>query len=126
MSITQKEIIIADINQALLNKDSSLEEFSSRALAYINKQKEEIGRLVKLISIGWQPIETAPENEGVLITDGREVRYAFDTRRHIDYDRTVSRWLYHDYPDSYNTYVFDNPTHWMPLPKPINNKTGGG
>lgn len=49
----------------------------------------------------WQPIETAPENERVLVLRGRWVEVGM-------FSTTYDEWV-----------PLANPTHWMPLPEPI-------
>jgi hypothetical protein len=50
----------------------------------------------------WQPIETAPTNERVLFTDGKEIWIS--TKYVVD--------------DVVGLKLADHPTHWMPLPEP--------
>jgi len=52
----------------------------------------------------WRPIETAPIEEDVLVTDGEEICLCAFLEKH-------------GWSCTYSTYIFPNPTQWMPLPK---------
>jgi Protein of unknown function (DUF551) len=60
---------------------------------------------------GWQPIETAPENEMVLIWDGEHVYTASYEYKH---EMQTQVWL------ESNDFWISDVTHWMPLPEPPN------
>jgi hypothetical protein len=53
----------------------------------------------------WQPIETAPEDEFILLWDGSEVLYGT-----YGWDEDERPVFFHDGPG------YRNCTHWMPLP----------
>lgn len=60
----------------------------------------------------WQPIDTAPKDQSVLLTDGVHVTYgAFcdDPRQYW--------WLADEGIDGLDFETFE-PTHWMPRPAP--------
>lgn len=54
----------------------------------------------------WQPIETAPKDEPVLVVEDQWITVAWWFE-----NKHMSGW------DQGDTIV-DNPTHWMPLPEP--------
>ena len=61
----------------------------------------------------WQPIETAPRNQPVLVAEAISDRY-FVTVRELSRDyRGESVWTGGGYGDPP-----PDPTHWMPLPDP--------
>jgi len=62
----------------------------------------------------WQPIETAPTDREVLLTDGREVSFG---GKLLPEDMGV---LAHEISDPgwWNVGGITKPTHWMPLPAP--------
>lgn len=55
--------------------------------------------------MGWQPIETAPEDEHVMI-------WLAASGNHLIAERCEEKWF-----DDCGL-VDENPTHWMPLPAP--------
>lgn len=62
----------------------------------------------------WRPIETAPEETSVLIWDGKMICAAHRWKT----IGNKSFWSC-DGADGYECEnMFDNPTHWMPLPEP--------
>lgn len=56
----------------------------------------------------WQPIETAPRDVVILVTDGVKFKTCFS-------DSTRFFEAFERYPACQLSF---NPTHWMPLPKP--------
>lgn len=56
---------------------------------------------------GWQPIETAPKDQTIIITG----RYA-NGRAYVE----EGYWHPHGH---FNARKFDPPTHWMPMPHPF-------
>jgi len=64
----------------------------------------------------WQPIETAPKNRQVLVSDGYEVAYSvLGKAAHVP----IYGWIELVGVDPYDADVLEmEPTHWMPLPEP--------
>lgn len=75
---------------------------SLSALVAIARLEEEVARLRKQ----WQPIETAPRDERVLVDWGGRVEIAV---------RGEDSWQ--EWPDGDFSFPGDEPTRWMPLPK---------
>jgi hypothetical protein len=75
------------------------------------------GRKDEAEAVGWQPIETAPEDENVLVaTTGGWVDTAFWT----DEDGEGRKWWWLISAKEYAKHPIHAslaPTHWMPLPK---------
>ncbi len=87
--------------------------------------------LGRWIDFHWQPIETAPKanprdedkyGPSILIWDGRVIGIA--RQEIINKDTSIRWWRYMagpneaDFGDGDSCPICDNPTHWMPLPKP--------
>ena len=59
----------------------------------------------------WQPIETAPKETPVLISDGSNVQISCQIYEPLDWESgTGGFWLW----DTIDDHL---PTHWMPLPE---------
>lgn len=73
----------------------------------------------KAVDVGWKLIETAPrDGTDVLITDGKDYAVAyFNGEQWRDVGDIGWAGIDIDYPDE------DQPTHWMPLPKPPTKET---
>lgn len=67
------------------------------------------------VARGWQPIETAPDNEdGVLICDADKPDPAIGVARFMD-----GKWRGANLEWGFvGEAIWPTPTHWMPLPKP--------
>ena len=62
---------------------------------------------------GWQPVETAPEDEKVIIyTDLGWIDTAFGV---TDEDTGIKQWFWCDGKEVHSN---NNITHWQPLPEP--------
>lgn len=63
---------------------------------------------------GWQPIETAPKDKAVLCANQEDVFIAW-------YQTETEHWSLGSlaYDDEKLLMEDDEPTHWMPLPKPV-------
>ncbi len=73
---------------------------------------------MKMSKDEWQPIETAPKDEFVLLAGPSgytTIETVFTTGRMCS-DYHAGRWIDHA-NDDLTDWGF-NPTHWMPLPKP--------
>lgn len=61
----------------------------------------------------WQPIETAPLEQWVLVYGGDGIEVAVKT--------CFDEWLMTGYcEESMKHMAYENPTHWMPLPEAPN------
>jgi hypothetical protein len=67
----------------------------------------------------WQPIETAPLNESVLVYIPNTEHYGDGIWRAIHVDmRAVKRWQTTGWACGRDLPSDVQPTHWMPLPEP--------
>ena len=67
----------------------------------------------------WQPIETAPTNESVLIFQPNWDHYGHGVYRAIHVDMgTGKRWMTTAWACGRDLGADAIPTHWMPLPAP--------
>ena len=57
----------------------------------------------------WQPIETAPKNDVIIVTDGGYYIMAF---------WQSGEWIAGFVSDTVSLTIKLHPTHWMPLPEP--------
>lgn len=69
----------------------------------------------------WQPIETAPKCELILVFDGKEI----STARFVQVGPFEGNWIWTGcvqgewtYRDEENWQIEPSPTYWMPLPEP--------
>jgi hypothetical protein len=74
--------------------------------------------LLFLIESQWQPIETAPQGQRVLVYLGGRVTIAQDININKENDEDQQWVLSWHGPISIN----EMPTHWMPLPSPPKDK----
>lgn len=58
----------------------------------------------------WQPIETAPASNEVLVLIGIDIFSA--------YQNTLGQWVAQDPSGGGQCFLYGKPTHWMPLPQP--------
>lgn len=74
----------------------------------------------------WQPIETAPEEEWVIVTGGQVDEGHFDDFSPIPsavvailaepWHNGNPWWIVSPYDSAAVMLTYSNPTHWMPLP----------
>ena len=76
------------------------------------------GRMRELMSVAWQPIETAPKDgsPSILVADAKG--WVKEASWHDAWYGDWSRpgWMIANCDEEYGCYV--EATHWMPLPKP--------
>jgi hypothetical protein len=70
--------------------------------------------LIERLGLGWQPIETAPMNQEVLISDGQYVHNAI---REYGAEPPDDCWRVGFVWDGARS-IMRRPTHWMPVPEP--------
>ena len=87
------------IKQVEINYPIHAEIVESAARIYADLR----ARIVELEN-PWQPIETCPENEHVLLLEGYAV--------------IGKLTVWDDGEKAWSPYSINKPTHWMPLPKP--------
>ena len=100
-------VILADLRSRV----AELEAMLSKRNTTLHKQESEIQRLEALTQ--WQPIETCPEKTDVLIL------LPSSSGKHIEQAEREGRQYFALYG---NMREFRSPTHWMPLPKPPEEK----
>jgi Protein of unknown function (DUF551) len=70
--------------------------------------------------MNWKPIETAPKDSSWVLLKGGEVDYHYDhnaKKPPCVVGQYLTRWEFASYDGGcYGEY--ENPTHWMELPKP--------
>lgn len=67
----------------------------------------------------WQPIETAPKNERVIIAEYSKPKWDEDGD-HWSWTVEAAEWSEHAKAWMSDEGWSKSPTHWMPLPKPPN------
>lgn len=69
----------------------------------------------------WKPIETAPDDEPILIIGGEVLVIGMNASYALEIPMVAQKLSTGNF-DSLHTAVYSseaiNPTHWMPLPKP--------
>jgi hypothetical protein len=73
-----------------------------------------LGRVDERIDMEWQPIETAPKDMDLILTDGEHVSQG-GWLTDIDYG---AEWEGELQCAGWWSLANVTPTHWMPLPKP--------
>lgn len=73
----------------------------------------------------WQPIETAPEDEQILVWSPAESRWdngmaapVWTVVKSVMEDGEADFFIEHDGDGGYMSWQSAHPTHWMPLPDP--------
>jgi hypothetical protein len=69
----------------------------------------------------WQPIATAPKDgSDILLFNGSSQRMQVCSWGYDDLFKSEPKeWIFGESQGEHNEYsVFDNPSHWMPLPPP--------
>ena len=81
----------------------------------------------------WQPIETAPRDGTWILLMGGEIVYGWHSpsvppmvvgqyTTHLNGQEVEPHWQFAWYDGGYYG-EYENPTHWMPLPAPLGERT---
>lgn len=96
---------------------------------HVEVEESEHGDYVRFSDLPqWQPIETAPKDgTWILLTGGKICEHHVDEEHPLQPPCVVARWGHNEWSDKdwvvteYDTGVccveYENPTHWMEVPK---------